>query len=121
MAGLGGRRPGAGRPKGALNGENAEIREMIIGALSQVGGQAYLAERAITHPVAFLALIGRVLPLQVAAAGDRPLVVDFKWADEVETTAAEAQPRTIDVETNDQDERGVDHNQSVPRLTGTNG
>jgi hypothetical protein len=35
---------------------------MILEALDNKGGAAYLADKAETHPQAFLALLGRVLP-----------------------------------------------------------
>jgi hypothetical protein len=35
---------------------------MILGALDDAGGQAYLAEQAHQNPAAFLTLLGRVLP-----------------------------------------------------------
>lgn len=53
---------GKGRPKGAQNKVSGSLREMILGALGDVGGQAYLAEQAQTNPVAFMALLGKVLP-----------------------------------------------------------
>ena len=71
-SGRGGARPGAGRPKGSLDKGNAKIREMIVEALSEVGGVQYLAGVAQSHPQAFLALVGRVLPLQVEG-GDKPI------------------------------------------------
>lgn len=61
----GGKRPGAGRPKGSLDKGHAAIREMIGFALDQVGGVQYLAGLAVSHPPAFAGLIGRVIPLQV--------------------------------------------------------
>lgn len=38
------KRPGAGRPKGALNKENKQLREMILEALEKRGGVDYLAQ-----------------------------------------------------------------------------
>jgi hypothetical protein len=70
-----------GRVKGVPNKLNATIKEMVLGALSDVGGQRYLAERALDQPVAFMGLIGRVLPLQVTGENGGALVVDFHWAD----------------------------------------
>lgn len=70
--GRGGPRPGAGRPKGALDKGNALIREMIVEALHGVGGVSYLQEKAESHPQAFLALIGKVMPIQVEG-GDSPI------------------------------------------------
>jgi hypothetical protein len=43
-----------------------DIREMISGALEAVGGQAYLEKVAKEHPAVFLALLGKLLPLQHA-------------------------------------------------------
>jgi hypothetical protein len=54
---------------------------MVLGALSDVGGRDYLAARALDQPVAFMGLIGRVLPLQVTGENGGALVVDFRWAD----------------------------------------
>jgi hypothetical protein len=70
-----------GRVKGVPNKLNATIKEMVLGALSDVGGQRYLAARALDQPVAFMGLIGRVLPLQVTGENGGALVVDFRWAD----------------------------------------
>ena len=53
---------GNGRPKGALNKATRELKEMILGALDDAGGQDYLARQANENPVAFLSLIGKVLP-----------------------------------------------------------
>lgn len=61
----GGKRPGAGRPKGSLDKGNAAIRDLICAALSEVGGAQYLASVAQSHPAAFCGLLGRVIPLQV--------------------------------------------------------
>ena len=64
-SGRGGHRPGSGRPKGSLDKGNALIRDMICQALDQVGGVQYLADKAESHPQAFLSLIGKVLPVQL--------------------------------------------------------
>jgi hypothetical protein len=53
---------GKGRPKGAVNKVTKNLREMILGALDDAGGQAYLAEQAQSNPAAFMALLGKVLP-----------------------------------------------------------
>lgn len=65
----GGKREGAGRPKGSLDKNNKELREMILGALEQKGGIAYLADKAESHPQAFMSLLGRVLPMTVSGPG----------------------------------------------------
>ncbi len=61
----GGKRAGAGRPKGALDQGNAAIREMIVESLIGLGGVKYLKGLALSHPPAFAALIGKAMPLQV--------------------------------------------------------
>lgn len=66
------RRPG--RPKGSLDKGNASIREMIVTALTDLGGSKYFVHVAKSRPDAFLALIGRLLPTQVVGAGNTPLI-----------------------------------------------
>ena len=56
---------GMGRKKGVPNKTTGAIKEMILGALSDVGGQAYLAEQAHENPVAFMGLIGKVIPSEI--------------------------------------------------------
>lgn len=81
MTGKGGVRPGAGRPKGSLDKGNAMIREMIVQALEEAGGVEYLRTTAASHPAAFLSLIGKVMPVQIAGEGGGPvrqsLTVEF--------------------------------------------
>lgn len=57
--------PGPGRPKGVPNKQTRELKKMILAALDDVGGQAYLAEQARENPTTFLTLIGKVLPMTV--------------------------------------------------------
>jgi hypothetical protein len=56
---------------------------MILGALDDIGGQDYLAGQARENPNAFLALVGRVLPMTVAGDKDNPLqtTVTIKWGE----------------------------------------
>src|SRR4051794_946160 len=75
-----GRKTG-GRHAGTPNKFNADLRAMILGALSDVGGQRWLARQAEEHPTAFMALLGRVLPLQLAGQNGAPVAIDFRWAD----------------------------------------
>ena len=64
---------GKGRPKGAANKMTRELKEMILEALEKAGGVEYLVRQADEKPVAFLGLVGKVLPLQVTGAGGGPL------------------------------------------------
>ena len=66
--------PGSGRKPGSLNKLTVELRQMILGALSDVGGQAYLARQAEENPQAFLSLLGRVLPKEIKAQVERERV-----------------------------------------------
>jgi len=61
---------GKGRPKGAPNKINAELKEMILQALNQSGGVGYLMSVAASHPPAFVALLGKVLPMTLQGAGE---------------------------------------------------
>ena len=56
---------GPGRPAGRLNKVNADIKAMIVEALSEVGGVTYLKAQAAENPTAFLGLVGKVLPKEV--------------------------------------------------------
>ena len=65
---------GKGRKKGVPNKVTAALKDMILQSLANVGGIAYLETQAAKNPNAYLALIGRVLPLQVKEGGDDPRV-----------------------------------------------
>lgn len=67
---------GRGRPKGSKNKVTRQLKDMVLQALAQAGGVEYL-RRCALHPrttAAFLALVGRVLPLTVKAATEEPRV-----------------------------------------------
>lgn len=76
---------GGGSRKGIPNKINAQLKDMILGALSDVGGQAYLASKAEENPAAFMTLLGKVLPVTLQGDPDAPLAmgitVTFKDAD----------------------------------------
>ena len=63
-----------GRKAGTLNKTTGALKDMILQALSNVGGVAYLQKQALTQPGHFMALVGRVLPLQVKDGGADPQV-----------------------------------------------
>lgn len=60
---------GKGRPKGAVNKNTQALKDMILGALDNKGGVAYLEKQADENPTAFLTLVGKVLPMTVQGAG----------------------------------------------------
>jgi hypothetical protein len=55
----------------------ATLKDVILAALDKAGGEEYLVEQAHKNPAAFMSLIARVLPLQVASGGGGPLVI--RW------------------------------------------
>ena len=72
-----GAKPGerkGGRSKGTPNKLTKALKDLIMGALADAGGQDYLTEQSRKNPVAFMGLVGRVLPLQVKEGGDDPKV-----------------------------------------------
>ena len=61
----------AGRPRGVPNKTTQLLRDAILAAATEAGGgdlTGYLARQARDYPVAFMSLLGKVLPLQVAKA-----------------------------------------------------
>ncbi len=58
-----------GKPKGAINKVTKELKEMILHALDDAGGIEYLKRKAESHPAAFIALIGKTLPLTIGGPG----------------------------------------------------
>ena len=66
---------GKGRPKGSANKTTRQVKEMILTALDKAGGAEYLLRQASANPTAFMTLVGKVLPLQVAGDSENPLVL----------------------------------------------
>jgi len=58
-----------GRKPGVQNKTTAQVKEMILSALDKAGGTKYLHMQATLNPVAFMTLVGKVLPLQVNGPG----------------------------------------------------
>ena len=68
-----------GRAKGTPNKTTALLKDAILKAAEQAGGKGklvgYLKQQAAENPGPFLALLGKVLPMQVTGADDGPLRV----------------------------------------------
>ena len=73
MSGVAGKR-GPGRPKGSPNKITADVKQAILNAFEKVGGKDYLARQANENPVAFMTLLGKVLPTQITGDPDNPVV-----------------------------------------------
>jgi hypothetical protein len=68
--------PGPGRRKGVPNKITADVKAMVLGALEKShkdGGVGYLVEQSEKNPVAFMGLVGKVLPLTLAGDADNPV------------------------------------------------
>jgi len=69
----GGKRSGAGRPKGSLSETTQLIKDAILKAAEEAGGEegmvGYLKARAIDTPTAFMGLLGKVMPTQIEGTG----------------------------------------------------
>jgi len=71
---------GKGRKLGSVNKFTKEIKDMISQALHNVGGVAYLEARANDPKTqaAFLGLVGKAMPLQVAGDPNNPVQHSIK-------------------------------------------
>ena len=85
-----------------------DVKAMIVGALSDVGGRQYLAAQALENPASFLSLVGRVLPLQLTGDPDNPISYVVRAPSPVDSAAEwlrlhapsdSRQPVVIDVDT----------------------
>jgi len=72
-----GTRPRGGSRKGRPNKLTGVVKDMVLAALNEVGGVEYLKRQAEKNPVAYMALLGKILPTQVTGVDDGPLVI--KW------------------------------------------
>ena len=68
---------GKGRPKGVPNKATTAIKDMIVQALTNKGGVKYLEKQADENPVAFMGLVGKVIPLQTS--NDTILKIEAGW------------------------------------------
>lgn len=67
------KQPCGGSRKGIPNKINGDIKAMILEALSHAGGAEYLYMHALDNPKAFLALVGKVLPMTLAGDPNNPV------------------------------------------------
>lgn len=73
---------GMGRPKGVPNKTTALLKDAILRAAEKAGKRygsegmvSYLEAQAETNPGPFMALLGKVLPMQVVGDDENPLRV----------------------------------------------
>jgi hypothetical protein len=72
-------KPGPGRPKGSPNKTTALLKDAILQAAQEAGGEggmiAYLTMQAKNNPGPFLSLLGKVIPMQISGDSDNPLYI----------------------------------------------
>ncbi|MDQ0998076.1 hypothetical protein QFZ34_003258 [Phyllobacterium ifriqiyense] len=69
---------GKGRPAGSPNRISALLKDAILKAATNAGKGdmvAYLTQQARDNPGPFMALLGKVLPLQISGDADSPLSI----------------------------------------------
>jgi hypothetical protein len=76
----GGKREGAGRKPGTPNKITLQLKEAILEAAHQAGGKdgmvGYLRKQATENSASFMALLGKVLPHQIAGDRDNPIQLE---------------------------------------------
>ncbi len=68
-----------GRAKGTPNKTTGQVKDMVLTALGNVGGVKYLERQANENPTAFMTLVGKVIPTQVAGDPENPVKHLFGW------------------------------------------
>jgi hypothetical protein len=76
-------KPGPGRPKGSVNKTTALLKDAILKAAQLAGGGddglvEYLQKQASENPGPFMALLGKVLPMQIAGDEENPVNILHK-------------------------------------------
>lgn len=77
-----GRKKTGGRQKGTPNKTTALLKDAILKAATGAGGgdmAAYLQQQAKDNPGPFMALLGKVLPMQVVGEDDGPVKLEISW------------------------------------------
>lgn len=72
-----------GRQKGTPNKSTALLKDAILLAAQEAGGEdgltGYLKVQARENPGPFLSLLGKVLPLQLAGDPNAPVSISVSW------------------------------------------
>lgn len=69
-----------GRQKGTPNKTTALLKDAILTAAQEAGGEggmiAYLKQQAVLNPGPFMSLLGKVLPMQITGEDGGPLSIE---------------------------------------------
>ena len=80
---IGAGKPGPGRPKGSPNKTTALLKDAILQAAEQAGGEdgmiGYLQTQAKDNPTGFMSLLGKVLPMTVTGDANAPVEMVVRW------------------------------------------
>jgi len=73
--------PGSGRKPGSKNKDTETIRIAVMRSFESVGGWKYLEEMARIQPTAYMTLLGKILPHELAASDSASLrhEIVLKW------------------------------------------
>lgn len=80
---------GKGRKKGVPNKNTTALKDAIMNAFREVGGESYLSKVAREDYKTFCTLLGKVLPLQVTGEGGGALQVQILRFTDADSHAAE--------------------------------
>lgn len=78
---------GKGRPKGSLNKTTALLKDAILKAAELAGDKLpgeteglvkYLTAQACENPGPFMALLGKVLPMQMQGDPENPIIAEIR-------------------------------------------
>ena len=71
-----------GRPKGSQNKTTVLLKDAILKAAKSAGDgdmAVYLQRQATINPGPFMALLGKVLPMQITGDPDSPVKMVIEW------------------------------------------
>ena len=86
-----GRKPGSpkigGRKAGTPNKFSGDLKAMILAALEAAGDVEYLLKQTDKNPVAFLSLLGKLLPTQMTGKDGGAIAFDPRHLTDAEISA----------------------------------
>ena len=72
-----GHKTGGGSRLGSQNKLSGDVKAMILAALDAAGGAEYLLRQTKQNPVAFMSLLGKLLPTQMTGKDGGPILNVF--------------------------------------------